>query len=391
MTKWVASSVGEFCPFKYGKGLPAKKREPGTVPVYGSNGQVGVHNEALVREPGVIVGRKGSVGEVHYSSQPFWPIDTTFYITGGEDRDVRFVYYLLKWLDMRHMNSDSAVPGLNRDAAHRLEFSCPPIADQQVMSQCLGAFDDRIELNARMALHAEELAHALLADSLGVGDNDWQTAWPIRPLGEALDTLETGSRPKGGVAQLKEGVPSIGAESIVRAGVFNFDKVKFVPHEFFETMKRGHLADGDVLLYKDGGRPGEFEPKVSMTGWGFPFDRAAINEHVYRMRVAEPMSQAFLYLWLRTDRVMEEMRRRGTGVAIPGLNSTNVKELPIIVPDTERLRVAQERVDPLIDVILARAHESRQLALARDALMSELFAKRFDIERVSSALVEVAV
>ena len=77
---WIETTVGDYCPFRYGKGLPQKKRLSGPFKVYGSNGCVDNHNESHVNGPGIIIGRKGSVGAVHLSLEPFWPIDTTFYI-----------------------------------------------------------------------------------------------------------------------------------------------------------------------------------------------------------------------------------------------------------------------------------------------------------------------
>jgi type I restriction enzyme S subunit len=89
--------------------------------------------------------------------------------------------------------------------------------------------------------------------------------WEVTTLDKTLAVLETGGRPKGGVGGITSGVPSIGAESIVGIGHFDFGKTKFVPVEFFESMKKGHVESHDVLLYKDGGRPGEYEPHIRIS------------------------------------------------------------------------------------------------------------------------------
>ncbi len=126
MGDWQAIRLGDFAPFKYGKALPERHRRPGNVPVYGSNGVVGSHDTPLIDRPMVVIGRKGSIGEVHFSPQGGWPIDTTFYVTADQGYDIRFTYYLLRTLGMQHMSSDSAVPGLNREAAHNLVVEIPP-------------------------------------------------------------------------------------------------------------------------------------------------------------------------------------------------------------------------------------------------------------------------
>jgi type I restriction enzyme S subunit len=196
--------------------------------------------------------------------------------------------------------------------------------------------------------------------------------WRLGKLGELLSVIETGGRPRGGVSDINEGVPSVGAESIVGIGHFDYAKTKFVPREFFQAMNKGHVQDSDVLLYKDGGRPGEFEPHVTMVGDGFPFSEFSINEHVYRLRTEPNLPQSFLYFWLCSDPAMDEMRNRGTGVAIPGLNSTQVRELAVLHPPTDVLTKFDEMVSPLLRRIFANCNESRTIAALRDTLLPKL-------------------
>jgi len=159
---WTPTTVGSFCPFTYGKGLPEKKRNTnGNIKVYGSNGPVGVHDQPLVDEPGIVIGRKGTVGAIHFASEPFWPIDTTFYVVSEADRDLRYTYYLLKSIGLENMNADSAVPGLNRDAAHARQILVPEYDEQQVIAHILGSLDDNIELNRQMNKTLEAMAQAI--------------------------------------------------------------------------------------------------------------------------------------------------------------------------------------------------------------------------------------
>ena len=161
-SQWHEVALGEFAPFAYGKSLPARKRNPsGAVPVVGSNGIVGYHDSALTQGPTLVVGRKGTVGAVHYLHGPCWPIDTTFYVTGNDAELVRFKYYALMALGLDQMNSDSAVPGLNRDAAHARVLLVPDTSEQRAISRILSALDDKIELNQRMNETLEEMARAL--------------------------------------------------------------------------------------------------------------------------------------------------------------------------------------------------------------------------------------
>ena len=142
--------------------MPERERDPfGDVPVFGSNGIVGYHNKALTSGPTVIIGRKGTIGAVHFVQKGCWPIDTTFFVIDQDPEILRFKYYLLKSLDLEHMNADNAVPGLNRDAAHACKICVPPIAEQRAIVHILGTLDDKIELNRRMNETLEQMARAI--------------------------------------------------------------------------------------------------------------------------------------------------------------------------------------------------------------------------------------
>ena len=162
MRDWEETTVGVFCPFLYGKGLPETARKPGNIPVVSSAGVTGSHEEPLVRTGGIVIGRKGTVGSLTLLNRPFWPIDTSFYIPDEpSQRDLRFTFYLLKTLGLHKMNSDSAVPGLNRDNAHQRIICVPDLKEQRAIAAVLGALDDKIELNRQMNATLEAMARAL--------------------------------------------------------------------------------------------------------------------------------------------------------------------------------------------------------------------------------------
>jgi type I restriction enzyme S subunit len=119
---WARRELGEILTLKYGKGLTKKARKPGPVPVYGSSGVVGYHNKALVGGNAIVVGRKGNVGSVFWSSIPFHPIDTVYYVSPAESS--LYVYALLS--NETFVSSDAAVPGLNRNYAHGKGLLLPP-------------------------------------------------------------------------------------------------------------------------------------------------------------------------------------------------------------------------------------------------------------------------
>jgi type I restriction enzyme S subunit len=154
--------VGDLIELKYGKALPAAERTAGKFPVYGSGGMAGFHDTRLVGGPGVIVGRKGTVGAVYWSEQGFFPIDTTFYVAlRGESLPMEFAFFMLKHLGLERMNSDSAVPGLNRSNVLALKVRVPGELELRLFHE-----EVRQLFLLRESLSAESAALARLRDAL---------------------------------------------------------------------------------------------------------------------------------------------------------------------------------------------------------------------------------
>lgn len=202
--------------------------------------------------------------------------------------------------------------------------------------------------------------------------------WEVKALGDLINVLETGRRPKGGVGKYKEGIPSIGAESVQGIGNFDFSKTKFIPEEFFLKMKSGKAVSFDVLLYKDGGKPGEFKPRIGLFGLGYPFSDFAINEHVFRIR-SECLGQPLLYFQLGSDRILEELANRGGKAAIPGVNQTEVKTLDFIRPSSGTISAFNQQAETLMESILKGFIQSRTLAELRDALLPKLLSGEISV------------
>ena len=123
---WEVKALGEIVELAYGKALKANNRNNGCIPVYGSNGQVGWHDEKLVTGPGIVVGRKGNPGVVNWVHCDFFPIDTTFYVVPrGTNQSVIFLFFTLANQDLVSVSADSAVPGLNRNLAYMNLLTIP--------------------------------------------------------------------------------------------------------------------------------------------------------------------------------------------------------------------------------------------------------------------------
>ncbi len=160
---WRIGTLGEIIKLNYGKGLPANKRVDGKVKVYSSAGITGFHNEALLNEPSIILGRKGSIGTVFFSMEPSYCIDTAYY---SSQKDCKFplllMYQLLKGLKLEQYNEDSAVPGLNRNTVYALHVIIPPDPILRECNETLRTIYNMIFTNINESKTLEILRDTLL-------------------------------------------------------------------------------------------------------------------------------------------------------------------------------------------------------------------------------------
>lgn len=383
---WTRKPLSEFILLQRGMDLPHRLRRPGPYKVLSSGESSGSHDEAPVEGPGFVVGRATNIGRPTWSDDDYWPLNTVLYAKDFKGNDPKFAYYWFLATDLTAYNSGSVQPMLNRNYIANVPIDVPPLREQRGIAATLGALDKKIESNTVAISRLEQLGGAILASQLSLDLFGFPEYDGTRRLGDMLATLETGTRPKGGVSAAGSGVVSLGAESIQSAGIMTTSQFKRVPEEFAASMRRGRLLYGDVLVYKDGGKPGNFIPHVSAFGQGFPVREATINEHVYRVRAADGISQALLYWLLRSPWMDQEMRKRGTGVAIPGLNSTNFRDLPWPEIDERSIHSLNDTLEPLLRAMLRFGAEGRRLAELRDQLLPELLYGRIRVPEATEAV-----
>lgn len=132
------------------------------MPILGSFGITGWHNEAKAKGPGVTVGRSGgSIGVVSYTEDDYWPLNTALYVKDFHGNHERFAYYFLQTLNLAQYNSGSAQPSLNRNHIHPMPIFVPEVEQQKAIADALGALDDKIELNRQINATLESMAQAL--------------------------------------------------------------------------------------------------------------------------------------------------------------------------------------------------------------------------------------
>jgi type I restriction enzyme, S subunit len=267
MMSWTEKELGAILTLNYGGSLPEKKRIAGEVPVYGSNGIVGTHNQPLVNSSGLIVGRKGSAGNIHYSRRPFFPIDTTFFIAPEDSKlDLEFLYYLLLHIDLKRILGDVGVPGLNREMAYRETASFPEQNDeQQKIAAVLGLVRRALEQQERLIVLTAQLKKALLNQlfTQGLrGESRKQTeigmvpqSWEVMKIQDLVDQGIIAKPMDGNHGNIhpksadfvKEGIPFVMASDLAD-GTIDFNACAYLRKEQADRLQKGFAYEGDVLI-----------------------------------------------------------------------------------------------------------------------------------------------
>ncbi|NWO16720.1 MAG: restriction endonuclease subunit S [Corynebacterium sp.] len=166
MMSWNDVRLDEVVELQRGHDLPLKARLEGNVPVLGSNGVVGYHNQPKYPGPGVTIGRSGVIGGATFTDGPYWPLNTCLFVRDFKGNDPRWVYYRLKSIDFTAMDSGSAQPSLNRNYIASYPVSLPPISEQRAIAEALGALDDKIAANNKLARLTNDLADSVFRQAL---------------------------------------------------------------------------------------------------------------------------------------------------------------------------------------------------------------------------------
>ena len=275
-----------------------------------------------------------------------------------------------------------------------LEVPVLPINIQEKIVNIYNFINERIYLKNKINKNLEQLMKCIFEDwfvnfnynedisfkSSELGEIP--SNWNVKKLSDVLITLESGKRPKGGISDIEDGIPSIGAENILGLGKFNYSKNKLISHEFFSTLKKGVIQDKDVLLYKDGAQLG----RKSLFMKGFPFDICCINEHVFRLQTNDEINQFYLYLWLDQEVMTNEIINLNSNSAQPGINQNDVKSLPILVPELKIISKFNKIISPMMNQIFDNALEINKLTKLRDTLLPKLMSGEIDVSKINCDL-----
>ena len=351
----------------------------------------------------IIISCSGTVGEVSLikKNDPKGIISQALLLLRADNKIIspEFLLYFFKTAKGHNSITSRSSGSVQVNIARReviedIPLFIPCIEKQKRIVSILKSLDDKIEVNRKINENLEQQAQALfkswfvdfepfkngefVESELGM----LPKGLDVQYISEIPHILETGRRPKGGVGNLTCGIPSVGAEHVKGMGNYDYSKTKFISQDYANTLKTGKVKGYELLIYKDGGKPGYFIPNYSIFGEGYPFEECYLNEHVFKLDFDDKGYNAFCYFYFRTDYVMNYLNAQGGKAAIPGINKQDIENILIFSPDNEYVKRFGCYVLPLIKQILFNCNESRRLAELRDTLLPKLMSGELKVNEI---------
>ena len=361
---WRTTKWGNLATLEYGKSLRNYEPEPSAEKpyrVFGTNGPIGWHSSPLYTKPSIVVGRKGAYRGIHFAPDPFFVIDTAFYLKPAAEFDIHWAYYQLKNFDINKLDSGSAIPSTSRDAFYEIPVALPPLPIQRRIAGILSAYDELIENSQRRIKILESMACALY--------REWFVHFRF-PGHESVPRVPSaiGEIPKGwGVKKLGE------------VAELNYGK----------ALKKEDRRDGEYPVYGSSGIVGTHDAAL-VKGPGIVVGRKGnvgsifwcdgdffVIDTAYYVTSSLPLR--FLFYVLPTLNFIN------SDAAVPGLSRNQAYTLELFVPPSSLLDKFCELAGKFERQVVTLQSQIQNLRRTRDLLLPRLLSSQIDMEAIDHA------
>lgn len=368
------TTLGQILTFQRGFDITKKEQTLGEVPIVSSSGISSYHNEFKVKAPGVVIGRKGTLGTVHFISQNFWPHDTTLWVKDFKDNDPKFIYYFLQTLHLEKFDTGSSNPTLNRNHAHKIKVLFPNICIQKKIAAILSAYDDLIENNKKRIQILEDMAQELYKE------------WFVRfrfPNWENTE-FEKGV-PKGwDVVELKD--IAVECSKSTKAGE-HLENRYYLPLDVMSTkafLPDDHYdyqeAQSSLVTFEKGeiifGAMRPYQHKVNIA----PFN-GITRTTCFVIKPKNEYVFSFLYLLLFQKTTIDYAMLISNGADRPyAVWNRAFERLNLLLPTEDLLLSFNNLIKPMLDKILSFYFINRNLEETKNELLPRLISGKISVE-----------
>lgn len=357
---WRNGELGNFITLKRGFDLPQQKREDGQVPIFSSSGITGTHSTAMVNAPGVITGRYGTIGEVFYAAEDFWPLNTTLFVEDFHGNDAEFIYYFLKTLEWSKFTSASAVPGINRNTVHKETVSLPDIETQRRIASTLSMLDEKIKTNTEINDNLRQQAAALFANFYNRAETEVGFTDIIQILG--------GGTPKTGESSYWNGnVPFFTPKDVGSPYTLATEK----------TITEEGLAHCNSRLYPI--NTVFVTARGTVGKVGLPGVPMAMNQSCYAL-VGKDTHQLLVYFY--TLKAVDRLKHKASGAVFDAITTRDFESEIIMKLSDDDEKAFLDVAQPIYQAVLSNSIENLELAALRDSLLPKLMSGEIDVSAV---------
>jgi type I restriction enzyme S subunit len=391
MTEWRETTLGDVLTLQRGFDLPARDRIDGPYPIVSSSGITGRHAVAKVEPPGVVIGRYGSLGSVHWLAEPYWPHNTALWVKDFKGNDPRFTSYLLRTIS-HDGSAAAAVPGVNRNHLHALPVRVPEVRVQRQIAAVLAAFDERIAINERRIELLEDVVRSLYREwfvrfrfpghvtrSSDASSQSLPEGWCFAPLADmasderwAISSGPFGSK-LGRKDYVETGVPVIRGTNLAVGGGFTDDGYVFVSEAKADTLRSSIAFPGDIIVTQRGTLG-----QVGLVPSNARFPRYVISQSQMKITTDTQMSTQYLYAALRSPEAVRAILSMAISSGVPHINLALLRGMTVVVPPVEVQNEFESTAAPIGELIEHHIAMSARFACTRDLLLPRLVTGRLD-------------
>ena len=367
---WRTCRLGDVITLKRGHDLPEYSRQDGDIPVVSSSGITGRHKEAKATAPGVVTGRYGTIGEVFYLEEDYWPLNTALYVIDFKGNDPRFSAYFLRNVLKGYQSEKAAVPGVDRNVLHEIKVRAPSHSLQLRITDVLSTYDNLIENNHRRMALLEESArllyrewfvrlrfpgyeHTPIVDGVPQG-------WDSGTVSDFYET-SSGGTPSRKVAEYFTGeIPWIKTQELSNG--FITDTGEHITDEALKNSSAKLFPNRTVLIALYGATVGEL---------GITALPAATNQACCAVLHKDPRGHyAHAFLYFRENK--EVLVGLSAGAAQKNISQQIVRGVPMVMPTNSLMSMFTDIVSPMFEQMLNLQLANQKLRTARDLLLPRL-------------------
>lgn len=369
---WIAKPLDEVCTLQRGFDLPTQNRIPGSFPLVSSSGVTDTHNVGPVAGPGVVTGRSGSIGNVFFIEDNFWPLNTTLYIRDFHGNDPRFVFHLLNQFGLKKFSGGTGVPTLNRNDVHGEIVKVPSsISEQQRIVALLDEAFDSIATAQANAEKNLQNARAIFESHLQSVFSEQGGGWKCLAFEDAVDSACTLSY---GIVQPGEeyanGLPIVRPTDL-GTKIIEIEGLKRIDPDLANSYRRTTLRGGDLLLCVRG-TTGQIS--IASSDLAGANVTRGIVPIFFERTVA---SQDFGYYLMRSSFVQSQIREKTYGTALQQINIGDLRNLKLPIPPIVVQEVLTARFNELSEETqrLESIYQQKLAALAelKKSLLHQAF------------------